>query len=157
MNVDQLMTEKVFSCKPDDSLIQAAQLMWEHDIGCVPVVDAEGRAVAMITDRDICMAGYLTGARLGKLCAASAMSKKLVTCKTADSAETAEELMRSNRVRRLPVVDAAGKLVGIISLNDLARASVHVRGHKPKTVDLQDVATTLAAICEPRVAQQAAA
>jgi CBS domain-containing protein len=131
--------------------------MWDHDIGCVPVVDGEGRATGVITDRDICMAGYLTGKPLAELFASSAMSKKLVSCKATDSAETAEELMRSSQIRRLPVLDAGGKAAGIISLNDLARASVRVRGHKSRTVEQQDVAMTLAAICEPRVVQQAAA
>ena len=105
----------------------------------------------MITDRDICMAGHLTGKRLAELSIGSAMSKKVVACNPTDSAETAEELMRLSQIRRLAVVDTAGSMVGIISLNDLARASARVRGHKPKTVELQDVAATLAAICEPRV------
>ena len=156
MEVGELMTRKVFSCAPDDSLSQAARLMWDHDVGCVPVVDDQGRALAMVTDRDVCMASYLTGKRLADLSAGSAMSRNLVRCKETDGAETAEELMRASQVRRLPVVDAAGKLVGIISLNDLARASVDVRG-RPKAVELQRMVTTLAAICEPRVARQAAA
>jgi len=157
MNVDQLMTKEVFSCLPGDSLAKAARLMWDHDIGCLPVVDAQGRVLAMITDRDICMAGHLTGKRLAELSIGSAMSKKVVACNPTDSAETAEELMRLSQIRRLAVVDTGGSMVGIISLNDLARASARVRGHKPKTVELQDVAATLAAICEPRVAHQAAA
>jgi CBS domain-containing protein len=156
MDISGLMTRKVSCCTPDDSLAKAARLMWDHDIGSVPVVDGQGRALAMITDRDICMAGYLTGKRLGEVSTGSAMSRKLVSCKETDSSETAEELMRASQVRRLPVVDAAGKLVGIISLNDLARASVDVRG-RPKAVELQRMVTTLAAICEPRVARQAAA
>jgi len=158
MNVEQLMTPKVFACGPNDSLAEAAGAMWNHDIGCVPVVDAESKPLAMITDRDICMCAYLTGKSLGELTVASAMSKELISCKPSDSAEHAEELMRSGQIRRLPVVDEAGKLVGVLGLNDLARAAAHVRGRKPKTVELGDVVTTMGAICEPRpVPQQVAA
>ena len=72
--------------------------------------------------------------------------------------ERAEALMRSSQIRRLPVVDEVGKLVGVIALNDLARTATHVRGRKPRTVELEDVVTTLAAVCEPRsMPQQAAA
>ena len=53
MEVGELMTRKVFSCAPADSLSQAARLMWDHDVGCVPVVDDQGRALAMVTDRDV--------------------------------------------------------------------------------------------------------
>ncbi len=158
MNVEQVMTRKVFACGPNDSLADAAGAMWNHDVGCVPVVDAESKPLAMITDRDICMCAYFTGKSLGELTVASAMSKQLISCKPSDNAERAEALMRSSQIRRLPVVDEAGKLVGVLALNDLARAAAHVSGRKPKALQLEDVVTTLAAICEPRsVPQQAAA
>ncbi len=156
MTAEQLMTRNVFACGSNDTLAEAAGAMWNHDVGCVPVVDAESKAVAMITDRDICMCAYLTGKSLRELPVACAMSKELISCKPSDSAEHAESLMRSNQIRRLPVVDAAGKLLGVLALNDLARTAAHVRGHKPKTVEVEDVVTTLAAISEPRPAAQQA-
>jgi CBS domain-containing protein len=61
MNVEQVMNRSVKSCRPGDSLNQAAQLMWENRCGAVPVVDAEFKPVGFLTDRDICMAAYTRG------------------------------------------------------------------------------------------------
>ena len=59
MRVEQLMSRPVHCCRPEDTLACAAQLMWDHDCGCVPVVAADGTGLAgIITDRDICMCAY---------------------------------------------------------------------------------------------------
>ena len=60
MKVEQLMTRPVWTCGPEESLQVAAQLMWEHDVGCV-VVQHGGQIFGVITDRDICMGDYTTG------------------------------------------------------------------------------------------------
>src|SRR5512144_3062592 len=75
MNVDQLMKRSVRSCQQEDSLDWAAQTMWEADCGCLPVVDGDGRLLAVITDRDICMAAHFQGGPLYALKVKSAMSK----------------------------------------------------------------------------------
>jgi CBS-domain-containing membrane protein len=67
MNIEQLMTRDVESCHPDDSLDRAAQLMWDNDCGCVPVVDEKQRVHGIITDRDICMSAYTSGQSLKSL------------------------------------------------------------------------------------------
>ena len=59
MKVEKVMTTEVFACGPHDSLDQIARIMWEHDFGCVPVVDSESRVVGMVTDRDICRWLYM--------------------------------------------------------------------------------------------------
>lgn len=123
MNVRQLMSSPATSCSPDDSLSHAAHLLWEHDCGMLPVVDRAGRLGATITDRDVCMGAYTKGRRLGELRVADSMSHRLVTCRDDDSIATAARTMIDHRVRRLPVVDADGKLCGVLSLNDLARAA----------------------------------
>src|SRR5262245_6101900 len=61
MEVREIMSTDLETCRADDTLDRAARLMWEHDCGVVPVVDHEGTAVGMITDRDICMAAYTQG------------------------------------------------------------------------------------------------
>jgi CBS-domain-containing membrane protein len=78
------------------------------------------------------------------------MSRGVCTCSPDDELGHAEDLMRANQVRRLPVVDANGVLVGLLSLGDVAR---YVRQHSPRangSLAQQRVAETLAAICEPR-------
>jgi CBS domain-containing protein len=121
MNIDKVMTRTVKCCHAEDSLSCAAGSMWDADCGCVPVVDHGERVVGVLTDRDICMAGYFRNAPLSELRIADAMAKQPITCKASDSIETAEALMQDHQIRRVPVVDDEGKLVGILSLNDLAR------------------------------------
>ena len=88
MNVGQLMTRTVHACNPDDPLHVAAQIMWEQDCGCVPVVvDEEGgsRVVGMLTDRDVCMAAYTQGKALAVIKVSSAMSREVCSCRPTDS------------------------------------------------------------------------
>ena len=153
MNVSQLMNPNVETCRPEDSLAVAAGKMWERDVGCLPVVGADGRGVGLITDRDICMAGYIQGRPLNEVSVSVAMSKELYSCRASDALIEAEETMRSHQVRRLPVLDASGALAGMISLNDLARQSEREVGRKGRELTAQEVSTTLAAICEPRGAR----
>ncbi len=156
MNVGELMTRGVRSCHADDTLNSAAQIMWENDCGCVPVVDEEHRVVGILTDRDVCMAAYTQGGPLGALHVGSAMSKEVFSCTTADTLAAAEEAMRTHRVRRLPVVDGRGHLVGIISLNDIARAAARRRRAR-NDVTPNEIGLTLAAICAPHPQPSAAA
>jgi CBS domain-containing protein len=122
MNISQFMTKNVLTCHADDSLSRAAQLMWEHDCGCVPVVDEHGHVQGMITDRDICMAAFTQGKRLDEIPVASAMSREVLAASPGDDVDRVAELMSKRQVRRIPVVDGQHQLVGVLSLADLARA-----------------------------------
>lgn len=119
-NARSLMTEHVRSCSPDDSLTEAAQLMWNSDCGAIPVV-ADGRVVAVITDRDVCMAVFTQGRAPSELQVRGAMSKRLVTCAPDASIASVLATMADQRVRRLPIVSDDAKLLGVISLADVAR------------------------------------
>jgi CBS domain-containing protein len=149
MIVSDLMTRGVVTCAPHDSLEHAAQLMWDADCGCLPVVDA-GRVIGMITDRDVCMGAYTQGRLLRDLNVFETMAHEVFACLPDDSLAEAEAIMRLRRVRRLPVVDLTGRLVGLISLNDVARESMRQHARKQKDVTPDEVAATLAAICQPR-------
>jgi len=149
MLVNNLMTANPKTCQPNDNLDAAARIMWEADCGAVPIVDNDGRVIGLVTDRDICMAAYTQGQPLRSIPLTVAMAKNVLTCRADDDVGAAESIMREARVRRLPVVDHDDRLVGMLSLNDLAREAVHegVRRDAPQPDDL---ARTLAAICEPR-------
>jgi CBS domain-containing protein len=150
MKVEQLMRHGVLCCHPDDTLSAVARIMWEHDCGCVAVRDTDGRVIGMITDRDVCMAAYLQGGPLGALRVSSAMSKQLFSCRPDDSVADAEGVMREHRVRRLPVIDAGGRVVGILSLNDIATEAGHETARRAKKdVSFAEVGETLQAICKP--------
>ena len=122
MKVRELMSSPAYSCRPTDSLARAAQLLWDHDCGMLPVLDQAGRVTSAITDRDICMAALSRGRTLGDLRVVDSMSRKVVTCKPDDDLADAVHRMMESQVRRLPVVDADGKPRGVLSLNDLAVA-----------------------------------
>lgn len=148
--VQQVMTLPVFVCHVTDNLGTAAKLMWDHDCGIVPVIDDAGQVIAVITDRDICMAAYTQGKHLSELGVRLAMSRLLVSCHPQDSIDYAEELMRTHQVRRLPVVSDAGQPIGMLSITDLVRAAEHAnsKGHTgPNGVRLQSTARTMAAVC----------
>jgi CBS domain-containing protein len=148
MKVRRLMTSNVYTCSPDDTLTDAARIMWDKDCGCLPVVDAERRVLAMITDRDICMAAYTQGVPLHALHVSSAMSKGLVTCSPDRSHTEIEQLLRDKQLRRVPVVDGENRLIGIITLGDLAH---HAReSGLLRALALPAVGRTLAEITERR-------
>lgn len=160
MYVRDLMTRNPATCSPRDSLNRAAQLMWDGDHGVVPVVDETGRVLGMITDRDVCMSAYMTGQPLGAIPVADAMSKSLFTCAPDDTLEAVRSILEKQTVRRLPVVNRSGELVGVLSLSDIAREAARKSADGKEGLSRADVATTLAAICRPRksvVAEDSAA
>ncbi len=120
MKVEQIMNRDVKTCGPQDPLNRAAQIMWEERCGAVPVVDEQSRPIGFLTDRDICMAAYTQGKPLDALRVETAMARKVVSCGVEDDLGSAARLMQQNRTRRLPVIDQNGKLVGLLSLDDLA-------------------------------------
>ena len=122
MIVSELMTKNAITCHPDDPLHCAAQIMWDHDCGCVPVVDDDNVIRGMITDRDVCMAALMQGKSLSEISVGSVMSRAIHGCAPNDDVEKAAELMRARQIRRVPVVDAEGHVVGVVSLSDFARA-----------------------------------
>ncbi|MBM3990070.1 MAG: CBS domain-containing protein [Planctomycetes bacterium] len=146
MNLATLLTTAVLTCRTTDPLSTVAQSMWEGDLGCLPVLDAQGRVVGMLTDRDMLMATHLRGSPLWSLNAGDVMSLVVHALPSSATARDAAELMAREQLRRLPVLDADGRLLGILSLSTLARAVA------ARTCDLNatDIATALACICGPR-------
>lgn len=121
MKIRDVMTTNVRTCFTSDSLAAAAQLMWDHDCGCVPVLNEEGRVVGMLTDRDICMAAFFQRVPIGEIKVSAVMSRQLFDCTADDALSGAESIMRKGKVRRLPVLNKDGRLVGLLSLSDIAR------------------------------------
>ena len=154
MRIEQLMTRVVHVCRPDQSLNDAAQLMWDHDLGCVPVVDPENKVIGMITDRDIAMAAYTQGRSLPAIQVEDVMSRRVRTCGPSEDIDVAQERMRNYQLRRLAVTDATGVLVGVISLNDLALEGAREHRLRRAPVRLESVAVTLARISEHRGFEQ---
>jgi len=146
MKVSTLMTKTLYTCRSTDFLDEAAKLMWDHDIGSVPVVNEKGRVVGMITDRDIAMAAFFREEPLRAIPVGVTMSSHVITCAPEDDVGAIEKLMAQHQIRRLPVVDDTGHPVGLISLNDIARKA------GSNSVSREEVTRTLAAVTAPREA-----
>jgi CBS domain-containing protein len=145
MKVLDLMTRDVYACSPESTLAQAAQIMWDHDLGALPVTDDRNRLIGMITDRDICMAAYTRGQTLRDMIVGEAMSTKVVTCAQDATDLDVARAMATRQIRRIPVVDADERVVGIVTVNDLALAM-----QRDHSIPAREVAETVAAVCSPR-------
>jgi CBS domain-containing protein len=151
MIVSQIMSRNVETCRPTETLAAAAGKMWDRDVGCLPVVDDEGRVVGTVTDRDICMAAYTQGRSLDSLWVDSAMARSAYSCSPSDRVEDALAAMKERQIRRLPVVDSNGRLVGLVTLGDVALESARELGRKAPDIGAAGLVAALAAISAPRV------
>lgn len=143
MRVAEIMSRQPVTCAPEDSGAQAARLLWDHDCGALPVVTGDHhRVVGMITDRDLCMAALLQGRRLADIEVASAMSRTVWACHPEDLALPVARLMAVHRVRRVPVVNWADELMGLVSVGDLARVALRGLGD----LDTAELARLVAAL-----------
>ncbi|HEU4620282.1 MAG TPA: CBS domain-containing protein [Gammaproteobacteria bacterium] len=154
--VESVMSRTVYVCTAEQTLADAARILWERDCGCLPVCGGPGgdRLEGIITDRDVCMAALFTRRPLHDIRVGNAMPASgrasVRTCRADEPLSNAVAAMRDGQVRRLPVVDAEDRLVGMLSLADSARAA----GESDLAAA---VGETLAAICRPRVASESAA
>ena len=118
MQIAEVMTPGPICCTPDTSVAEAARLMWEADCGVLPVVN--GRTLTgVVTDRDLFIALATRDAKASELTVGSVARGTPITCAPRDDVQQAMGKMKTHRVRRLPVVDKDGTLVGIVSMNDL--------------------------------------
>lgn len=118
-NVREFMTSDVRTVAPGDNARQAAQFMLEADTGSIPVCEGD-RVIGMITDRDLAVRGTAKG--LGPDASVrELMSEDVVCARDTDDADDIARQMAERQVRRMPVVDADKKLVGMVSLGDLSR------------------------------------
>ena len=149
MRAQDWMTRDVRTCRPETSLNDAAHEMWQGNCGILPVVDADRKVVGVITDRDVCMGAYLQGMVLSDLPVGNSMSRAVFACRPSDSIEDVIRCMADHQVRRVPVVDAKGSLVGILSLSDLARHVVALVDERERARLVPRFVEALASICEP--------
>lgn len=106
---------------PEQRVDAAAGLMVEQDIGVLPILDRE-RLVGMLSERDVSRAVAVPGRSVAELHVSELMSGSIVSCRPEDAVSVAMELMERRRVRHLPVLDAGGRLVGVISQRDVLGA-----------------------------------
>jgi CBS domain-containing protein len=119
MQLSQILTHDVETVPPDASIRDAARRMKELDVGALPVCDGT-RLLGMITDRDIAVRAVADGRESGTP-VKEAMTPDVVFCYEDEDVRKAADLMEQQQIRRLPIMNRDKKLVGIVSLADVAR------------------------------------
>jgi len=102
-----------------DSVMEIARRMREMNIGFVPICDRDGHPLGAVTDRDVAMRVCAEDKKASRVRAGDIMTHETVTCRDVDEVERAEELMAEHHKSRIMVLDAHGRLVGVISMSDL--------------------------------------
>lgn len=139
MKVRDIMTRAPAFCHPDSNLAAAAEKMWAHDCGFLPVVDEALSVVGVITDRDICIALGTKDRRASSILVREVMSDKVYLCVPEDDIHSALKVLERGRVRRLPVVNRDGKLMGVLSMDDLVLVAEVRIGQKIPELACEDV------------------
>jgi CBS domain-containing protein len=123
MKAKDIMTKKPKCVTPDTSVREAARLMKEQDVGVLPVVDRDGsdRLVGIVTDRDIATRHVAEGHDSSSCPVREVMTSNVRTARESDDVEDVMDLMGKEQVRRIPVVDDRGSLVGIVAQADIVR------------------------------------
>jgi len=150
MRARDIMTRDPQCCRREDTARHAAEVMRDSDCGVVPVVDDARRIVGIITDRDLAIRAVAAGkspeTRLSDL-----MTPMAQCCAADDDLRDVERKMAELQVRRIPIVDAGGRCLGIISQADIARAA----GRDDNAVSEQEIALVIEQISEPAHANRA--
>jgi CBS domain-containing protein len=133
MQVKEVMTESVSFVPPDAAVTTIARKLRDDDIGSTPVVE-EDRIIGMVTDRDIVVRIVAEGKDITKATAREAMSPHILYCFDDQSVDEVLKNMGQNQVRRLPVVNRDKRLVGVVSLGDLSKASNNKAGMALKEI-----------------------
>jgi len=145
MNVREVMTSKVVTCNADARLDTVAMMMWDNDCGSIPVIDQSQKPIGIVTDRDIAMGAALQHKALWDIVAQDVTNNRPIhTCIADVDVASALKMMQSQRIRRLPVVNGTGQLVGIVSLDDIVALAQKTGAE----LSFDDAMTTLKAVCK---------
>lgn len=139
MKVQEFMCNKVACVTPQDTIYNVAKVMQSNHIGCVPVCDEQKQICGIITDRDIVLRAVACNKDIQNTMASEIMTTDLCTCKQDDEMTNAQSQMEFNQIRRLPVCDNQNRVVGMLTIGNLANNNTQI--------GKQEVATTLGNIC----------
>ena len=139
MKIKECMCPDVCFVKPDCKVYDAARIMNENHIGCIPVCNDKKNVVGVLTDRDIVLRTIACDKDVKSTPVSEVMTTKVCTCLSDENIEQAQNTMAKYQVRRLPVLDMQNKMVGILSLGDLA--------HNAGEIGNENVSETVENIC----------
>ncbi|MFZ5842330.1 MAG: retron St85 family RNA-directed DNA polymerase [Pseudomonadota bacterium] len=151
MKIKDVMHRPVTSCQTGDNLEQAAKLMWQSDCGAIPVTDRSDHPIGILTDRDITLAAARQHKPLWELKATDVIQQRpLYTCTADTELHDALHLMAEKQVRRLPVIDASGRLQGIVAMSDIVHEITRQAGTEATPQrELREAVSTFNAVTTP--------
>ena len=149
MLVKDLMTRNVSACRPENNLAELAEVMWNQRCGALPILDRSGKVTGIITDRDICIALGTRNIRASDVAAREVSSPGCFTCSPDNDVRDALRTMATQEVGRLPVVDEDGRLVGILSIDDI----IFGAGGGSSSLSDREIIDAIAAMREERIHQ----
>jgi CBS domain-containing protein len=131
-DITNLMTKRVITITENQTLQEASKLMYQNNVGSVIIlksadeIDSESVATGIVTERDIARIVGFSQAFSPTMSISEMMSKPLLTTTTSSSLKESGDLMQQNNIRRLPVLDGKGKLVGIVTAKDILRSTMDI-------------------------------
>lgn len=142
MKIKECMSKDVCFVKSDCNIYDAARIMNENHIGCIPICNDEKNIVGVVTDRDIVLRGVACDKNLKITPVSEIMTTNVYTCICDEEVQNAENLMKKNQIRRIPIIDKTNKMVGILTTGDLAQNT-----HK---IGEGNISTTMQEICNSK-------
>jgi CBS domain-containing protein len=140
MRVRDLCIDDVAAARLGTTLERAGELMHRLDVGCLPVVNGDGRIFGVVTDRDLFLVLARTDRRASEIVLGDIIREGAATCSSDDDVRDALAIMRTNRVRRLPVIDDDGRVTGMLSIDDVV---AHAAEDDGTTLDYRDIVESL--------------
>lgn len=153
MQVKEIMTRTVATCRPETNLGAAVEIMWNRNCGILPVVNAENTVVGVVTDRDLCIALGTRNRLPGEITVGEVTSGRLIFCRPEDEIHHVLTLMAEGKVRRLPVINEKGIVEGMLSMDDVLLHSETGRFGKAPDLSFDEAAATLKRLYRPELPQ----
>src|SRR5262245_7036704 len=140
MTAEEIMTPSPTCCVPAQTAVDAAELMLRDDVGLLPIVEGNSsKLIGVITDRDIALKVVAAGRDPRATVVTEVMTGDPACCRPDDTIEAVVELMSKRQVRRIPIVDSTGAIVGIVAQADIAT----------RLADVKETGQVVQAISEP--------
>jgi CBS domain-containing protein len=144
MNVSDIMSKDFGACNADSDLESVAKIMWDKNCGSIPVLDGSNKLVGVITDRDIAMGCALNHKAEWELKTNDILNNRtLFTCRSDEDVKNALQRMSDHHIRRLPVVDGNGQLLGMLSIDDI----ISLAQEDNPELSFRDTMNTLKQVC----------
>ena len=143
MNVRDVMKTEAARCTPDTNLGVAVEILWNANCGILPIVDRQEKVISVVTERDICIALGTRNRLPGEITVGEVATERAICCSSTDDVRSALAKMLEAKVRRLPVVNAEGKLEGILTMDDIVEPILLKSTLRDNGRTSEDLASTL--------------